>query len=65
VSTAGHLAAKRRAIAAHASQTTNLTGEPDWSWLRPAWCGLFLRDVEVFLPADPRLAADPTTGGTA
>jgi LmbE family N-acetylglucosaminyl deacetylase/O-antigen/teichoic acid export membrane protein len=65
VSTAGHLAAKRRAIAAHTSQTTNLTGEPDWSWLRPAWCGLFLRDVEVFLPADPRLAADPTTGGTA
>lgn len=52
VSTVGHLDAKRAALRAHASQTTNLTGEPTWNYFRPAHCSLFLRDAELFLPVD-------------
>jgi len=50
VSTDGHLDAKRAALRAHASQTTNLTGEPTWTYFRPFDCALFLRDAELFLP---------------
>jgi LmbE family N-acetylglucosaminyl deacetylase len=45
-----HLAAKRVALAEHASQTTNLTGEPSWSYLHAEDCALFLQDSEIFLP---------------
>jgi LmbE family N-acetylglucosaminyl deacetylase/O-antigen/teichoic acid export membrane protein len=50
VSTAGHLHTKRAALRAHASQTTNLTGEPTWQYFRPAHCSPFLGDAEIFLP---------------
>jgi LmbE family N-acetylglucosaminyl deacetylase len=45
-----HLAAKRAAIQAYASQTTNLTGEPSWSYLPPSTVSLFLQSAEMFLP---------------
>jgi LmbE family N-acetylglucosaminyl deacetylase len=45
-----HLAAKRAAVAAYASQTTNLTGEPSWSHLSPEFVALFLQPVEIFQP---------------
>ncbi len=44
------LPAKRAALAEYVSQTTNLTGEPTWSYLSAEFCSLFLRPVEVFLP---------------
>jgi LmbE family N-acetylglucosaminyl deacetylase len=50
VSTAGHLDAKRAALRAHASQTTNLTGEPTWQYLREFHCSPFFQDAEVFIP---------------
>jgi LmbE family N-acetylglucosaminyl deacetylase len=51
VSTDGYVGQKRSAIAAHKSQTRNLTGEPSWAWLPPAWFAPFLGDWEVFFPA--------------
>jgi LmbE family N-acetylglucosaminyl deacetylase len=45
-----HLAVKRRALAAYASQTTNLTGEASWSYLSPAFVSLFLQSTELFQP---------------
>jgi LmbE family N-acetylglucosaminyl deacetylase/O-antigen/teichoic acid export membrane protein len=50
VSTAGHLHAKLAALRAHASQTTNLTGEPTWQYFHPAHYSTFLGDAEIFLP---------------
>jgi LmbE family N-acetylglucosaminyl deacetylase len=50
VSTAGHLETKQAALRAHASQTTNLTGEPTWKYFQPAYYAPFLGDAEVFLP---------------
>jgi LmbE family N-acetylglucosaminyl deacetylase len=52
VSTAGYLDAKRAALCAHASQTTNLTGEPTWQYLHPDFCALFLRKAEIFIHVD-------------
>ncbi len=49
VATDGFLDRKRAAIAAYASQTTNLTGEPDWAVLDPAWIEQFCGPVELFL----------------
>jgi LmbE family N-acetylglucosaminyl deacetylase len=59
VSTAGHLRAKRAALRAHASQTTNLTGEPHWQHLSPAFCALFLGPAEIFIPVGGPVAARP------
>lgn len=44
---AGH---KQRAVTEYRSQTTNLTGEPGWSFLQPDFVQLFLGADEVFLP---------------
>jgi LmbE family N-acetylglucosaminyl deacetylase len=54
VGTGGHLTAKRTALGAYASQTTNYTGEPTWSYLPPEYLSLFLRADELFLPVYPR-----------
>jgi LmbE family N-acetylglucosaminyl deacetylase len=43
-----YLAAKRAAVAAYASQTTNLTGEEKWSHLSPEFSSLFLQPAEIF-----------------
>jgi LmbE family N-acetylglucosaminyl deacetylase len=51
VPTGPYLAAKRHAIAAYPSQTTNLTGEPGWSHLDPRFVATFLGPHEVFRPA--------------
>lgn len=48
VSTEGYLERKRRAIACHKSQTTNLTGEPGWAVLEPAFLDHFLQPSELF-----------------
>lgn len=50
VSTTGHLAAKEAALRAHASQTTNLTGEPDWQYLQERHSQTFCVDAEIFVP---------------
>jgi LmbE family N-acetylglucosaminyl deacetylase/glycosyltransferase involved in cell wall biosynthesis len=57
VASAEHLAAKRAALRAYASQTSNLTGEPSWSHLSAEFCALFLQPAEVFLPVSPRRAS--------
>lgn len=44
------LAVKRAAMAAHVSQTTNLTGEASWSFLSPAFQAAFLQRAEIFVP---------------
>jgi LmbE family N-acetylglucosaminyl deacetylase len=49
VPAAEHLAVKRAALRAYASQTTNLTGEPGWSHLPADFCAVFLEPTEVFL----------------
>ncbi len=49
VSTSGFLDRKRAAIAAYASQTTNLTGEPGWAVLDRAWIDQFCGPDELFL----------------
>lgn len=50
VATGGFLAEKRAAIAAYASQTTNLTGEADWAVLDESWTAGFLGGWECFFP---------------
>jgi LmbE family N-acetylglucosaminyl deacetylase len=50
VPTGPHLAAKRAAVAAYVSQTTNYTGEPGWSFLPAHFVELFLGSDELFLP---------------
>ena len=47
-----HLRAKTAAIAAYASQTTNLTGERSWSYLSAEAVALFQQPSEVFLRFD-------------
>jgi LmbE family N-acetylglucosaminyl deacetylase len=51
VSTDGFLTAKRTALAAHASQTTRYTDEAEWAVMDERLLGLFLGDVEIFLPS--------------
>jgi LmbE family N-acetylglucosaminyl deacetylase/O-antigen/teichoic acid export membrane protein len=53
VSTAGFLDAKRRSMAAYASQTTNLTGEADWQWLDEGFLAQFLTPRELFFRRTP------------
>jgi LmbE family N-acetylglucosaminyl deacetylase len=53
VATTGFIAAKKAALAAYRSQTTNLTGERNWAVLDDEFLSLFLRAYEVFL-APPR-----------
>jgi LmbE family N-acetylglucosaminyl deacetylase len=53
VSTTGHLEQKRRALACHASQTTNLTGEAGWALLDDEFVASFLLPAEPFFPAEP------------
>ncbi|MFP5375280.1 MAG: PIG-L deacetylase family protein [Acidimicrobiia bacterium] len=50
VRTGDHLAAKRAALAAYRSQTTNLTGERNWAVMDERLLGLFLAPVELFVP---------------
>jgi LmbE family N-acetylglucosaminyl deacetylase len=52
VSTAGLLATKRRALLAHRSQTTNLTGEPGWAVLDEAFMSAFFTTHEVSFPLE-------------
>lgn len=47
------LAAKRAALAAHASQTTAYTDEEGWAVMGDSMLAPFLGAVEVFLPAAP------------
>lgn len=44
----GATADKRRAMACHRSQISNLTGEPGWPMLGPADLSRFLRDDELY-----------------
>lgn len=46
----GFRSAKRAALSAYASQTTNLTGERNWAFLGPNFVDLFLSGAEVFEP---------------
>jgi LmbE family N-acetylglucosaminyl deacetylase len=50
VRTDGVSEAKRKALGAYATQTTNYTGEPTWSWLGPEFCALFTMPEEVLFP---------------
>ena len=50
VRTGEYAAHKAEAIAAYRSQITNLTGEPGWSYLSPAFVSVFLGRDELFLP---------------
>lgn len=52
IPTGPHLAAKRAAVAAYVSQTTNLTGEDTWSFLSAEFQSAFLGRAEVFVPVD-------------
>jgi LmbE family N-acetylglucosaminyl deacetylase len=52
VSTAGLLTTKRRALLAHRSQTTNMTGEPGWAVLDDAFMAAFLTTDEVSFPLE-------------
>lgn len=47
-----HVAAKRRALSHYKSQTTNLTGEPQWAVMDQRFLALFLRPSEIFLSMD-------------
>jgi LmbE family N-acetylglucosaminyl deacetylase len=49
VVTADHIDHKRRALAAHASQTTPYTDEPGWAVMDEALLSPFLGPVEIFL----------------
>lgn len=53
VRTGDHLAQKKAAIAAYRSQITNLTGEPGWAMLDPAFLRRFLGPHELFFRPDP------------
>jgi LmbE family N-acetylglucosaminyl deacetylase len=50
IPTGPHLAAKKAAIAAYVTQTTNFTGEDSWSYLSAEFQSAFLGEAEVFLP---------------
>lgn len=51
VATAGFLGTKHRALRAHESQLTNLTGEPDWAVLDEEFLAAFLMPYELAFPA--------------
>lgn len=51
VSTGRGLDEKRAALAAHASQMTHYTDEPEWAVMDESMLEPFLGDVEVFLPS--------------
>ncbi|MGE3619301.1 MAG: PIG-L deacetylase family protein [Acidimicrobiia bacterium] len=51
VSTAGFLDLKRRALLAHRSQTSNLTGEAGWATFDAAFVAAFMLPVELSFPA--------------
>lgn len=53
VSTRGFLGRKQRALLAHRSQTTNLTGEPGWATFDAEFVASFLLPVEVAFPVHP------------
>ena len=53
VSTAGFLGRKHRALLAHRSQTSNLTGEAGWATFDAAFVAGFLLPVEVAFPVHP------------
>ena len=50
VATGEHLAAKRQALRAYRSQTTNLTGEATWAVMDEGFLAQFLGPHEIFLP---------------
>ncbi|MGH9153106.1 MAG: PIG-L deacetylase family protein [Acidimicrobiales bacterium] len=52
VRTGPHLLAKRAALAEYRSQTTKLTGEPDWAVMEDELLSLFLGPAELFLPVN-------------
>jgi len=54
VSTAGFLDVKRRAMLAHRSQTSNLTGEEGWAVLDAAFLADFLLPNEIAFPVAAR-----------
>ena len=56
-----YLAHKRAAIGQYASQTSNLTAEPTWNHLPPAFVRSFLAKAEVFLPVRTTRGAAHTT----
>jgi len=60
VPTSGYLHLKRRALMEYRSQTTNLTGEPDWAVMDEGFLGQFLGDAEIFFPVT---ASRPWGGG--
>ena len=53
VSTPGFLGAKHRALLAHRSQTSNLTGEAGWATFDASFVASFLLPVEVAFPTHP------------
>ncbi len=59
VSTEGFIAAKRAALAAHASQTTPYTDEEGWAVMDESMLEPFLGVAEVFLSVDPSQQEDP------
>jgi LmbE family N-acetylglucosaminyl deacetylase len=54
IPTGPHLAAKKAAVAAHVTQTTNFTGEDSWSHLSAEFQAAFLHRAEVFVPVTGR-----------
>lgn len=56
-----HLAAKRAAVEAYRSQLTNLTGEPSWPVMDPAFVERFLRRRELFFAPPVGRPSGPTT----
>jgi glycosyltransferase involved in cell wall biosynthesis/LmbE family N-acetylglucosaminyl deacetylase len=52
-----YLAVKRAALDAYASQLTNLTGEPTWSFLSAEFRELFTQPTELFRASEPRARA--------
>jgi LmbE family N-acetylglucosaminyl deacetylase len=56
VPTGPYLRHKREAVAAYPTQTTNWTGEPEWSHLPDSFITSFLGSDELFLPLRPATA---------
>jgi LmbE family N-acetylglucosaminyl deacetylase len=48
-----YLGAKRAAVAAYRSQTTNFTGEEEWTYLGQDFVSVFLQPQEIFFPVGP------------
>lgn len=60
VSTAGFLECKRAALSAYRSQTTNLTGEPEWAIMGPELLDPFMLAYEPFFPVRSLSASTPS-----